>query len=1393
MVILRILFTAIVVIATLSLQAGSDYPQKFENLSIKDGLSHNNVYCAIQDDQGILWFGTSNGLNRYDGYTFQTFKYNPNNSNSLSSNYVRCLLQDSNGNIWAGTDKGLTRYDTENGIFTIFLNESSDSSSISNNNIRALLEDHNGNIWIGTAGGGVNFLANSDKLNDKIEFKRFEFGTSKKNYVYTIFEDKKDNIWFGTESNIILFRKNSVGNEYDSYQFPLFDSDSNSIRHITEGINNSLIISTYAKGVYEFTFIEEKLDFFAPENCYFIKSIANSGSKFTNSCFIDSKGNLWIGTRGSGITYIDGYLDNKKDVINLSHDTSIKNSISGNFINDFFEDKSGIIWILMAGEGICNYIPNRKPFHILGDIVSNVEQLRNITSVVEDEKNNLLISTRNNGLLIYEMDGISDNGKKQCKLIDLGWSSDKEIITKILKVGEHYWMATSGNGIKVFNQKGQLINHFLNKEDQNSLSHDYVHELFQDSRGLIWIGTWGGTYGGGLDMYNPVTKKFTHYFNKKGDTNTLSQNIVLSIEEDVYGQIWVGTKSAGLNLLKIKNGSHYFQRFKSIAGDSTSLDDDHVTDIYKAKNNTLWITTESGLSKFNYNKLNFERINLINELDNQKLGSILEDKNKNIWLTTSAGLIRYNPSTHEAMAFNNVDGLHTGYGDGIVLRDSKENVFFGQKGLMIFNPDEIKINPVAPPVVLTDIEIFNLDKKSDNASLHLTIHSRNKITLPFRENNFALQFAALNYVKPEKNKYAYRLDGYDEKGQWHYRSSGNRIVNYSNLREGEYIFRVKASNNDGIWNEDGKTLAIKILPPYYRSVLAYVFYLVFISVLVYSFIRLIVKREEEKNRLELERLEHKKMEEINQSKLRFFTNISHEFRTPLTLILAPVERLLKSSGLLHEERKNELYLGIHKNASRLLRLINELMDFRKLEAGSLKIKQQNADIVGFINNIYSCFEEMAEEREIQFNLIVPDKEIIVSFDPDKLEKVIFNLLSNAFNFVPNRGIISLSLSEKDDEKVTIQVTDNGKGIQPNEIDKVFQRFYQTEKVDNGSMNKQGTGIGLTLAKSLVEMHGGEIAVTSVPNEKTCFTVTIPHKSKIADQEKTLHNPEIYLPGMKHTEFLKTNNNGLKKAETDEENDIRYKLLIVDDNQEIRSFLKSEFQQEYAVIEADNGKTGLDEVLDKKPDIVISDIMMPEMNGFEFCRKLKSKLNTSHIPVILLTSKSTEESLIEGLETGADAYVAKPFNISVLEVRVRKLIETRQHLRNLYSTTLEPEPKSLVTNTLDENFLGSAISVVEENLDDSTLNVEMFCQKMGMGKTSLHDKIKALTGKSTGEFIRSIRLKHAARMLAEGRLNVSEVSYSVGFNTVWYFSKCFKKEFNIAPSDYAKGDVQRLRH
>lgn len=1392
----RLLFCTALISASLSFTtlAENSLAYDFQHLSTEIGLSNNEVLSILQDQYGFMWFGTANGLNRYNGNSFRIFKYDPDNPNSISSNFIASLLEDSNGNLWIGTNRGLNRLNTQTGVFTKFQHNTEEISSLSNNYIQSLLEDAKGDIWVGTRGGGLNRISANQKTNGSIHFEHIKLNTSQllpNSYIETIHQDDAGNIWIGTESNLILIsHKNDTDHAHIRY-FLLRDVPNKTILNISEGKNHHLLVTFEEGGVWEFKYSPLEKDSITFNQINFDQPCKAELQLSFISAMIDSKGNLWRSSRGGGAIFVPDYIKGANRSIKFvpQHNKN-GNSLSGNYINGVFEDRTGDIWIYTQNSGIDKYEPGPKPFKILGKNDIHITDIQNVESIIEDVRGDLIIAAGGYGLFKY---AFYDRTALDGKLERLNWVNSINIQSIIEDNEGNFWITAGYNGIQAVNKQGIPIQPFIsNENDSNVFSHNYAYKLFQDSRGLIWIGSRGDSKTNGLNYYNPSTKKLTS-FNNKSVHNDLNQHIVISsITEDHLGQIWAGTKSAGVILLEIgDSGTFQSRELKNIPGDKTSLNDDHINAIFSGSNNTLWVSTESGLNKYNFKTQNFVRINPLKNKDLPSVFGIEEDNDGTLWLGTIKGLVKYDPNKNQALEFDRNDGLHsTGY--QTILKLSKRNgiVFGGKEGCVLYDPLKIKKNNLIPPVVISDIQIFNLDpKKSKNNTLQFTIHTKDEIVLPFNENSFSLQFAALSYTKQSKNRYAYRLDGFDREGQWIYPKAGQQSVNYSNLMEGEYLFQLKASNNDGIWNEEGKSLRIIVLPPFYRTKAAYIFYFFFISGLLYLFIRLMVKQGVEKNRLKMERIERRKIEELNQLKLKFFTDISHEFRTPLTLIIAPIERLLKPSSQISETKRNELYIGIHKNANRLLRLINELMDFRKMESGKLKLKAENNDIIGFLQGIYSSFIHTADERKIVYLFSAFQNKLDVYFDADKFEKVMYNLLSNAFKNTPDQGRIELSVSAGE-HHVQIKVCDNGKGIPEKDLANIFEHFYQAGNSHSRSHFQPGTGIGLTFTKSLIEMHKGQISVESKVNENTCFTITLPLGNSHLNPEEIIRTSET--GNMDSFVAKKTQRKAKEQPVQNQLENRKYTkphLLIVDDNDEIRAFLKSEFKADYHISEAVNGEEGLAKAYHVNPDLILSDVMMPVMDGFEFCRHLKTNFKTSHIPVVLLTAKSTNKSLIEGLETGADAYISKPFNMNVLEVRVRKLLESRRKLRELYSNSLQPDPRALVTNRVDEAFLSKAISVVEENLDNADFNLDDFCLKLGISKASLQNKLKALTGKSTGEFIRSIRLKHAARLLKEGNLNITEICYSVGFSTLWYFSKCFKKEYQVLPSEFMKPNNQ----
>jgi signal transduction histidine kinase/DNA-binding response OmpR family regulator len=733
--------------------------------------------------------------------------------------------------------------------------------------------------------------------------------------------------------------------------------------------------------------------------------------------------------------------------------------------------------------------------------------------------------------------------------------------------------------------------------------------------------------------------------------------------------------------------------------------------------------------------------------------------------------------------FDIADGLPTNeFRPGSVYRRNGRLLFGSVNGFVAFHPDSIRDNASVPPVYITGFKVM---EKQRNVPA-------TRVELRYNENFLSFDFVALNYILPEKNQYAYKMEGIDK--DWVYNGT-RRFASYKNLDPGDYIFLVKASNNDGVWNQQGASLILTILPPPWRTWWAYSLYGSIGICLLYVLRQNTIKRERLKHELKLQRLEAEKMQEINQLKSRFFANISHEFRTPLTLILGPLEKFLSRTHTDSEDKS--LYLMMQHNAGRLLHLINQLLDLSKLEVGSLKLEPQPADLVAFLKATILSFTSLAQSRQIQYQLHFPADHPVMYFDADKLEKILVNLLSNAFKFTAGGGSVSVTVSfqempsEKQRPKQMLEITvkDSGIGISPEHIDKVFDRFYQAN--DSDTKQREGTGIGLALSKELVELHGGEISLDSERGKSATFTVRLPLEV-VPITLPPLHPDELPLTKGTHRIIY-------EESETENTADhptINYKnkkqrtplLLVVEDNADIRWYIRENLNTQYQIVEAINGVEALTQAIELMPDLIVSDIMMPMMDGIELCRQLKTNECTSHIPVILLTAKAGEASQLEGLETGADDYLTKPFSRKELKVRIKNLIEQRARLRACFSKKVSVEPKQVAVTSADEKFLQRALAVVEANMANAEFDVETFGREVGMSRTHIHRKLKALTDQSVSEFIRTIRLKRAAQLLSQKAGNVSEIAYLVGFKEQSYFSRCFQQTFGCAPSEYAAKHV-----
>ncbi|MES1197811.1 MAG: ATP-binding protein, partial [Chitinophagaceae bacterium] len=858
------------------------------------------------------------------------------------------------------------------------------------------------------------------------------------------------------------------------------------------------------------------------------------------------------------------------------------------------------------------------------------------------------------------------------------------------------------------------------------------------------------------------------------------------------GDFLIGTMG-GIDVKKKKSGQfiHYSHNEK----DAKSLSNDNVLCIKEDSRNLMWIGTRDGLNLFDKKTKSFQTYRTEDGLRGNTILNILEDDKHNLWVSTPNGIskifIRENKISNavalDFISYDVIDGLQSGeFNQYAAFKTSRgELIFGGANGFNIFCPGDISINKTAPVVVLTDFQIFNKSVKvgetiRDRVLLQKAIYETKEITLSHKDNVISIEFAALNFSNSEKNKYKYILNGFDK--QWVLTDAKVRTATYTNLDPGHYVFKVIASNEDGIWNQQGATLKITVLPPFWKTPLAYLLYAILILGILLLVRHLELLRTRMRFQIEQERKEAKRMHELDLMKIRFFTNVSHDFRTPLGLILAPVEKMMKNS---HDEPQKKYFQLIHRNAKRLLNLVNQLLDFRKLEMEEIYLNPSVNDIIKFTRDITDSFSDIAEKKNIRFEFNTSVDALTTSFDGPKLERILFNLLSNAFKFTPENGSVSVSVNMKKNnegniggiEFIEIQVKDSGIGIPPEKRDKIFERFFQAN-VPDGMIN-QGSGIGLSITKEFVRLHGGSITLESEPGNGSCFSFILP-VMKIP--ETVSLNREGFTNGITKLTYSLENGNAVKPTEK-KVNGKKFSILLIEDNEDFMFYLKDNLRTPFNIIEARNGKEGWQKVLGQHPDLVVSDIMMPEMNGIDLCKKIKEDQRTSHIPVILLTAQSSEETQMRGYTTGANDYLTKPFNFEMLLSRINNLLVQQEKLKMNIHKQIETNPADPKVTSADEKLLNQALEVVRKNIDNPDFSVEDLSKAMFMSRATMYKKITALTGITPVEFIRSIRIKKAAQLLETTQMTVSEIAFEVGFNNKKYFVKYFKKEFNVLPTTY----------
>lgn len=1326
--------------ALLLLSAKSNAQQPaFHHLTVENGLSQNAVLAIGQDNQGFIWIGTSNGLNRYDGYRFKVYQSRANDSTTLTSNNTLSILSDSKKNLWIGTYNGLNKYLPGPDRFKRIL---SPSNSILT--YHCLYEDRKGNIWAGTNTG----LYRINTTNDQLELVNFApKDSSGERIVRAILEDRSGNFWIGTTMGLFRIRKSETrAFLHDPQDATTISSDF--ITSIEEDHQGRIWIGTHTNGVNRY---DDRTGLFKrflhqPSG----QSIINNNIR---KLLVDKESRLWVGTQ-EGISILDEQGNN---LYSFQQDDSNTESLSQNSVHCLFQDGAGNIWAGTYFGGVNYTYSVNTQFSVLRK-KDHADFLNNnvISSIVEDEKKNLWIGTEGGGLNYY------DRSTGRFRSYKHSPNDPASIGSNLVKIvyrdwQGQIWAGTHGGGLNLYDPVKNEFRKFLFKQNDAVLLNEEVVGIYEDSKGRLWVGT---TFG--IKLFNKIPQGLEPINNAFTEKAPFSSTANAFLEDD-KGRLWVST-SDGLYMLE-------GEQFHKISGDLVNC-------IQQNKRSQIWIgIQQGGLARFDENAQKLEYFNQPGKIGNRNILGILEDDQQNLWLSSDNGLLKFNPRLDFLQLFTASDGLAgNAFNYNSYFRDSKGEFFFGGfNGITHFFPEKIQSNQKAGKMVVTGVKLFNdpVTPGDSTGLLKENISTTSSITLKHNQDVLSIEFALLNFIKSNKNTYAYKLEGYDK--DWLYTSTPS--ANYTNLPSGDFTFLVKGANNDGVWT-DAISIKVNVLPPFWLTWWAYSLYALAIGgivflVLRYFFLGALLKKEEE----------------LHQVKLNFFTNISHEIRTHLTLIMAPVERMLETEDTSSFFRQQ--LNSVKQNANRLLKLVSELMDFRKAETGNFKLIIHEHDLIPFLEDVYNSFRDISIKKNITTSFIYDGGALPLYFDSEQLEKVFFNLMTNAIKFTPENGHIWLQVTENEKE-VTITVTDDGRGIAPEYIDKVFTNFFQ---VDDHGLQNTGYGIGLALSKNIVILHKGTIQAESetVPgtgNNRTSFIVTLQKGNKHFSQE-LLKDAK----GLSHEELAGQQTAGAlnKLPELTSASRSQASILIVEDNPELRALIRETFSNHYQVQEATNGVEGLDIATSQLPDLIISDVMMPKMDGIELCYRLKTDERTSHIPVILLTAKSTQSDQVTGLETGADMYLTKPFSTKILELNVRNLLAARERLRQLflqqvstYNVITGSDPvKFPALNTVEQEFLQKVIQIVEENMDNPDFGVDMLSRKVAMSAPVLYKKIKAVSKMSVNDFVKSLRLKKAAQLLQEKQMTVYEVAYAVGYNDRKYFSQEFKKQFGKTPSEYSQ--------
>ena len=1317
---------------------------QFKHLEVSDGLSNNSVNTICKDRDGFMWFGTATGLNRYDGYTFKIYQHAENDPGSLPDNYITDIVEMPDGRFWVNTGRGYVLFDKEQDCFitdvTGFM-KNLESGGVP----EQVFVDREGNTCLSVAGEGCYRYKEGGKrlFFSYVEHSLPEHGVTQ------IAECSDGLLLIYNTGLLVCLDRATLAIKWKSDEIKKYIPAGKTIEFSLFVDRDNCIWAYSLMGIWAYdcgtkSWRTDLTAIWSSRPDVIIHAVAQ-----------DIEGRIWVGKDYDGIDVLE--KETGKVTSLVAHDDNGR-SLPHNTIYDLYADRDGIMWVGTYKKGVSYYSESIFKF--------NMYEWGDITCIEQADENRLWLGTNDHGILLWNR----STGKAEPFWRDAEGQLPNPVVSMLKSKDGKLWVGTFNGGLYCMN--GSQIRSY--KEGVgNALASNNVWALVEDDKGRIWI----ASLGGGLQCLEPVSGTFETY---TSSNSALLENNVTSLCWVDNNTLFFGTANQGVGMMDMRT-----REIKKIQGQSgnVKLSNDAVNHVYKDSRGLVWIATREGLNVYDTRRHVFLDLSSVAEAKGNFIAAITEDQERNMWVSTSRKVIRVTVASDgkgsylfDSRAYNSEDGLQNCDFNQRSIKTLHNGIIAigGLYGVNVFAPDHIRYNKMLPNVMFTGLSLFDEAVKvgqsyGGRVLIEKELNDVENVEFDYKQNIFSVSFASDNYNLPEKTQYMYKLEGFNN--DWLTLPLGVHNVTFTNLAPGKYVLRVKAINSDGYVGIKEATLGIVVNPPFWMSWWAYLLYAVGLVIVLFLARYRMLKREREKFHLQQIENEVAKNEEINNMKFRFFTNVSHELRTPLTLIISPLEGMLKETT--DELQSTRLQL-MYRNAQRLLHLVNQLLDFRKGEMSTHQLSLSEGDIISYVHSVCNSFLLMADKKHIQFSFFSGIDTFSMAFDADKVGKIVMNLLSNAFKFTPEGGRVTVMIEHVagTPDILEIKIADTGIGISDVDKEHIFERFYQAGH--KGVEETTGNGIGLSLVRDFVTLHEGEVKVFDNIGMGSVFVIQFPVKH--VETQVQLPEETGMPAGDEEDKEMKEE----AREETERKNFPL--LLIVDDNEDFRIFMRYSLELQYRVKLAVNGKEAWEMMQEELPDLVISDVMMPQMDGNELCRLIKQDKRTAHIPVILLTARQNTEAKLEGLQTGADDYVTKPFNMTILVLRIRKLIELSRYHR-VTQGMIDPAPSEIVITSLDEKLIEKAIKYVEDNMSRTELSVEELSRELGMSRVHLYKKLLQITGKTPIEFIRVIRLKRAAQLLRESQLHVSEVAFEVGFNNPKYFSRYFKDEFGVLPSVY----------